>query len=549
MKKIFLYFFLAPLLSYTQIDSKDILFTIDDKPVTTAEFLRVYNKNLDLITDESQKDIDNYLQLYIDYKLKVSEAYEKKYDKKESYIFELNKYSAQLAANYLFDKESQDSLLIEAYDRTATEIKASHILIRIDENDLDTLDVYNKLVSYREEFLKNKLEYLIKKYHDGKNTFVEDLGYFSAFKMIYSFESIAYNTIIGDISMPFRTRFGYHILKVDDKRKSLGEVTVGHLMLLKKNNDSKVKINALYDSISKGGNFESFAKKYSDDKKTSSIGGKLKPFKSGQLNSLPFENAAFKLNEINQISKPIETKFGWHILKLYSKSKLASFTEMKPSLLKKIKNNSRSSIITKSFYNKLLNKYSLNYDNDLSYFVESLKGHSSQNVWKIPINMDNNKLLLKFNDTKLTYLNFANYIVESSLINETNYKLINDLYIDFINQSIMNYYKSNLLSENQEYRYVYNEYKEGLLLFDLMESEVWNKAKDDTLGLKKYFNENKSLFNDSEMVFNIEQEIPGEVISKYQVLFEKKWIKSLREKKVIFINRKVLKKTKQNINK
>jgi peptidyl-prolyl cis-trans isomerase SurA len=163
--------------------------------------------------------------------------------------------------------------------------------------------------------------------------------------------------------------------------------------------------------------------------------------------------------------------------------------------------------------------------------------------------MDNNKLLLKFNDTKLTYLNFANYIVESSLINETNYKLINDLYIDFINQSIMNYYKSNLLSENQEYRYVYNEYKEGLLLFDLMESEVWNKAKDDTLGLKKYFNENKSLFNDSEMVFNIEQEIPGEVISKYQVLFEKKWIKSLREKKVIFINRKVLKKTKQNINK
>jgi parvulin-like peptidyl-prolyl isomerase len=249
--------------TYTQIDSKDILFTIDDKPVTTAEFLRVYNKNLDLITDESQKDIDNYLQLYIDYKLKVSEAYEKKYDKKESYIFELNKYSAQLAANYLFDKESQDSLLIEAYDRTATEIKASHILIRIDENDLDTLDVYNKLVSYREEFLKNKLEYLIKKYHDGKNTFVEDLGYFSAFKMIYSFESIAYNTIIGDISMPFRTRFGYHILKVDDKRKSLGEVTVGHLMLLKKNNDSKVKINALYDSIAKGGNFESFAKKYS----------------------------------------------------------------------------------------------------------------------------------------------------------------------------------------------------------------------------------------------------------------------------------------------
>ena len=315
MKKIFLWFFLIPILSYTQINSKDILFTIDDKPVVTSEFLRVYNKNLDLITDESQKNIDNYLQLYIDYKLKVLEAYEKEYDKKESYISELNKYSAQLAANYLFDKNSQDSLLIEAYERTANEIKASHILIRIDEKELDTLQVYNKLLSYREEFSKNKLEYLIKKYHDGKNIFVEDLGYFSAFKMIYSFESKAYNTNVGDISMPFRTRFGFHILKVDDKRKSLGEVTVGHIMLLKQNNDSKSKINSLYDSIISGDSFESLAKKYSDDKKTSNIGGRLKPFTSGQLNSLPFENAAFDLKEINQISKPIETKFGLESLR------------------------------------------------------------------------------------------------------------------------------------------------------------------------------------------------------------------------------------------
>ena len=398
MKKIFLWFFLIPILSYTQINSKDILFTIDDKPVVTSEFLRVYNKNLDLITDESQKNIDNYLQLYIDYKLKVLEAYEKEYDKKESYISELNKYSAQLAANYLFDKNSQDSLLIEAYERTANEIKASHILIRIDEKELDTLQVYNKLLSYREEFSKNKLEYLIKKYHDGKNIFVEDLGYFSAFKMIYSFESKAYNTNVGDISMPFRTRFGFHILKVDDKRKSLGEVTVGHIMLLKQNNDSKSKINSLYDSIISGDSFESLAKKYSDDKKTSNIGGRLKPFTSGQLNSLPFENAAFDLKEINQISKPIETKFGWHILKLYSKSKLSSFKEMESSLIKKVQNNSRSSIISNSFYSKLLNKYALSYENDLTYFIDQLNGQNSNNVWKIPATINKKKILIKINN-------------------------------------------------------------------------------------------------------------------------------------------------------
>ena len=261
MKNFISLIFFTTFLCYSQNNSNDILFTIGDDSVNTKEFLRVYNKNLDLITDNSQKDIDNYLQLYIDYKLKVLEAYEKEYHKKESYISELNKYSSQLASNYLFDKNSQDSMLNEAYLRTKTEIKASHILIRIEDKDLDTLDIYNKLISYREDFKNYDLAYLIKKYHDGKNIFVEDLGYFSAFKMIYSFESKAYETKVGDISMPFRTRFGFHILKVEDKRESLGEVIVGHIMLSKDNNNSQSKINSLYDSIIRVGNFESFAKK------------------------------------------------------------------------------------------------------------------------------------------------------------------------------------------------------------------------------------------------------------------------------------------------
>ena len=547
MKNFILLIFFTTSLCFTQNNSNDILFTIGDDSVNTKEFLRVYNKNLDLITDNSQKDIDNYLQLYIDYKLKVLEAYEKKYDKKESYISELNKYSTQLASNYLFDKNSQDSMLNEAYLRTKTEIKASHILIRIEEQDLDTLDIYNKLISYREDFKNYDLAYLIKKYHDGKNIFVEDLGYFSAFKMIYSFESKAYETKVGDISMPFRTRFGFHVLKVEDKRESLGEVNVGHIMLSKDNNNSQSKINSLYDSIIRGDNFESFAKKYSDDKNTSSVGGRLKPFTSGQLNSLPFEKAAFDLTEINEISKPIETKFGWHILKLYSKSKLSSFKEMESSLLKKVKNNSRSSVISNSFYKKLLNKYSINYDNDLTYFKDQLNGHNANNIWKIPSTINKKKILFKINDKTLNYLDFANYIVNTSLSNGSIYSSVTDLYKDFINQSVMNYYKSNLLSENTEYRYIYNEYKEGLMLFDLMQNEVWNKAKEDTIGLKTYFKNNKSLFKIANNANPLYEDISGEVISKYQIIFENNWITSLRQKKAIFIDKKVLKKIKKTI--
>ena len=549
MKNFISLIFFTTFLCYSQNNSDDILFTIGDDSVNTKEFLRVYNKNLDLITDNSQKDIDNYLQLYIDYKLKVLEAYEKEYHKKESYISELNKYSSQLASNYLFDKNSQDSMLNEAYLRTKTEIKASHILIRIEDKDLDTLDIYNKLISYREDFKNYDLAYLIKKYHDGKNIFVEDLGYFSAFKMIYSFESKAYETKVGDISMPFRTRFGFHILKVEDKRESLGEVIVGHIMLSKDNNNSQSKINSLYDSIIRVGNFESFAKKYSDDKNTSSVGGRLKPFTSGQLNLLPFEKAAFDLTEINQISKPIETKFGWHILKLYSKSKLSSFKEMESSLLKKVKNNSRSSVISNSFYKKLLNKYSINYDNDLTYFTDQLNGHNANNIWKIPSTINKKKMLFKINDTILNYLDFANYIVNTFISNGSIYNSPTDLYKDFINQSVMDYYKSNLLSENTEYRHIYNEYKEGLMLFDLMQNEVWNKAKEDTIGLKSYFKNNKSLFKITNNVNPLYEDISAEVISKYQITFENNWIKTLRKKNAIFIDKKVIKKIKKTLKK
>ena len=216
-------------------------------------------------------------------------------------------------------------------------------------------------------------------------------------------------------------------------------------------------------------------------------------------------------------------------------------------MLKKIKNNSRSSVISNSFYNKLLKKYAVSYNNDLTYFLNELKGADNNNPWVIPNNIEKDKLLVSFNNVKLNYLDFANYIVNNALNNQFIYKPIQELYKDFINESLMNYYKNNLYSENENYRFVYNEYRDGLLLFDLMTNEVWNKAKEDTLALKKYYNNNKSLFANVDKTIKPYDEVSGEVISNYQLLFEKKWINSLREKRTIFIDKKVLKKIKKNI--
>lgn len=543
MIQLFLLLF-TPFIIFSNIND-ETLFTINKHKISSKEFINVYKKNLDIIDEKEQKDIDNYLQLYIDYKLKILDAYEKEFDKNPKYINELNNYSNQLASNYLYDKKSQEILLKEAYERTQKEIKASHILIRLEPDNLDTLDIYNNLLKYTDDLKSMDFNYVKKKYHDGEKVFVEDLGYFSAFKMIYSFESVAYNTEIGDVSKPFRTRFGYHIVKVDDKRNSLGQVTVGHIMLSKNKRGSKEKIYQLKDSLNNGANFESFAKRYSDDKSSSIKGGKLKAFTSGQLNSIPFENTAFSLNKINEISEPTETKFGWHILKLYSKSMLKSFEIMKDELIKKINNNSRSKFITDSFYKKLLEKYNITYNIDFDYFVINMFDNNGDVLSVIPETFAQNKILFTIKDDSLTYKDFATYLINNKSDKSIKKNSLDILYRNFLNSAVMTFYKDNLETENLEYAQIYKEYKEGLLLFDLMENKVWNKAKNDTIGLRVFYNENKKLSLDKNNQYIPLNEVRGEIINKYQSYIENKWISDLRKKKKIKIYKKALKKIKR----
>lgn len=543
MIQLFLLLF-TPFIIFSNIND-ETLFTINKHKISSKEFINVYKKNLDIIDEKEQKDIDNYLQLYIDYKLKILDAYEKEFDKNPKYINELNNYSNQLASNYLYDKKSQEILLKEAYERTQKEIKASHILIRLEPDNLDTLDIYNNLLKYTDDLKSMDFNYVKKKYHDGEKVFVEDLGYFSAFKMIYSFESVAYNTEIGDVSKPFRTRFGYHIVKVDDKRNSLGQVTVGHIMLSKNKRGSKEKIYQLKDSLNNGANFESFAKRYSDDKSSSIKGGKLKAFTSGQLNSIPFENTAFSLNKINEISEPTETKFGWHILKLYSKSMLKSFEIMKDELIKKINNNSRSKFITDSFYKKLLEKYNITYNIDFDYFDINMFDNNGDVLSVIPETFAQNKILFTIKDDTLTYKDFATYLINNKSDKSIKKNSLDILYRNFLNSAVMTFYKDNLETENLEYAQIYKEYKEGLLIFDLMENEVWNKAKNDTIGLRVFYNENKKLSLDKNNQYIPLNEVRGEIINKYQSYIENKWISDLRKKKKIKIYKKALKKIKR----
>ena len=276
-------------ISNAQITDDDTLLTIASTPVSANEFVRVYNKNLDLVQDDSQKEIDSYLELFINYKLKLTEAKALRYDKDPVYLKEFQSYKNQLTQSYLTDKNVTDDLVREAYDRTTNEVKAQHILILLDEVETDTLAVYSKVEAYRKRLVNEDFESLKKELHNGKNIFVEDLGYFSAFKMVYNFESAAYATKVGAVSQPFRTRFGFHVVKILEKRKSRGQVSVAHIMIANTQKDStlvaKDRIQELHRLLLQKDDFGELAKQFSDDKSSSNRGGELSPFKSGQINT------------------------------------------------------------------------------------------------------------------------------------------------------------------------------------------------------------------------------------------------------------------------
>jgi len=543
MNRFFIILFLISNFSFAQLEN-NILFKVNDSLVYVDEFNRVYNKNIDLIDENNQKDFESYLELFINYKLKLAEAYDLGLQNDPKYKSELNKYVKQLQNTYLTDRETEDKFLREAYERTKHEVNVSHVLIRIDENDNDTINVYNKLNSLRGPFLNSSIGDFKKSNQEDEELIIENLGYFSAFKMIYKFENMAYKTPVGEVSLPFRSRFGFHILKVNNKRSSLGEVTVGHIMTYKNKPNAYERITNILDSLNNGVSFEYLAKKYSDDKNSSFKGGRLNPFSSGQINSIPFENAAFELGKKNNISKPIETKYGWHIIKFYSKKNVQKFDEIKYELLNKLKKSSRFSIVSDSFYDFLMNRYGLSYqNNNLDYFISILDPGYFKGEWSIPESIQEEKILIKISDKHLKYIDFATFLEDNQRKSSvTPYqKLISDQYKSFIKYNALEIYKNNLESENSDYKFVIKEYREGLLLFNLMQDKIWTVRDSDSTKLKMFFNENKNKYTSFE-------EDRGKVIGDFQQFQEELWINSLKSKHKLTLNKRTIKRLKKDYN-
>ena len=480
---------------FASAQEKTVLFTVNEVPVYTNEFKRVYNKNLDLVKDDSQKDIDNYLDLFVKYKLKIAEAKTLGLDKKPSYLREFGNYKDQLAKNYLNDNKVTDQLVEEAYNRLQTEVDANHILVKLEENasPRDSLLAFQEIQKLRIRAINEGFDVVKKDIHNGRTLFAEELGYFTAFKMVYSFENAAYNTPVGEWSAPFRTQFGYHVVLVKDKRKNRGDVTVAHIMLLDKEDseDNQNRINEIYKRIKQGEDFGALAKQFSEDKSSSSNGGQLNTFSAGQLSSKTFEDQAFALEQAKDVSKPFKSEFGYHIVKLIEKHGIKSFSEFAPELKNKIKRDSRSKVINDKRLEGLYNKYNVSKTTpDLKPIVSILNDAYFSSSWKIPADFKGETQLFKIGNTVFSQHDFAEFLLKSQRKRQAKValeKLVADNYIVFVESSLKIYQEENLENENEDYAQILMEYRDGLLLFDLMETEIWNAAKQDSIGLQQYF--------------------------------------------------------------
>jgi peptidyl-prolyl cis-trans isomerase SurA len=490
---------------YAQDLSEKVLMNIAGKDVTAGEFIRMYSKSYE---PGNSKDLDTYLEQFVNFKLKVADAISEGYDTTSAFKNELQGYRSQLAQNYLTDATAKDKLLKQAYQRSLTEINAWHILISLppEAGADDTLKAWKKATLVRERIIRGEsFEEVARSSSDDPSVKVNggNLGYFTAFQMIMPFEDAAYNLRKGQISQPVRTPYGYHIIKVADKRPSSGKIKVAHIMrtVMPGSPESVAKaaedtIWFVYKQLQNGTPFAELAVKYSDHKETATKGGELNWFGAGEIVT-DFAEAAFALRNNGDYTKPVRTVYGWHIIKRIDRKVPGTFEETKPFLESRINESYLNSISRKSFVDKLKKEYKYRIlPAAFKWFVTNtdtliIQGKAKYNRQGMPSGP-----IYTFAGQQFTTREFADYIEKRGEMIATTDSLyfINRSLETCLSDQIIKYENSVLEKKYPDFRYLMNEFHDGILLFEISGKKVWNKTQEDSLGLKKYYEENKNRY-------------------------------------------------------
>ena len=427
-------------------------------------------------------------------------------DTTTKFINELEGYRAQLAKPYLTDDESKQEMMKEAYERAQLDVRAHHILIKLATNASpdDTLKAFEKASEIRARVLNGEdFETVARATSDDASAQRNggDLGYFTVFSMIYTFEAMAYTTPIGEISMPFRTNYGYHVLKVDDRRPARGQVKVAHIfvrtpeeMSESQKEQAYEKAQTVYDSIQSGVDFEQLARNNSEDPGSAKDGGNIPWFGTGRM--IPeFENVCFAIEEVGEYSKPFKSFYGWHIVKLVDKKGIGSYEEMEATLQEQINRGDRGKHRTERYIAKLKEEYGYSENPEsLDPVYAAIDSSLLIGMWEAGELEYLSTPLLKIGQREVTTGEFVEYIVQTQNRGKSRdpKSYVDDLLKTFSNDQIISYEESMLPEKYPEFRYIYEEYHDGILLFDIMDQQVWSMAVSDTLGLEAFHEAHKN---------------------------------------------------------
>ena len=525
-----------------------------------------------MLSEATEHDLREYRELFINYRLKVQEAEAMKLDTAANFIAELGSYETQSAQPYLVDNQVSDELIEEAFERSKSQVRASHILIRCNPSasPKDTLAAYHKILGIRDQIMnglnfneaaalysedESAREYVNPQNHTRHYGNKGELGYFSIFEMIYPFESAAFNTPVGSVSMPFRTQFGYHIVYVQDRIPAIGKIWLSQIFIadttaLSGNVKPEIleRMNEIQAAYNQGVPFDTLAKLYSDDKATKDKGGRMEPFTPSRR---PGNYVAAAIHaRPGQMTAAVPTTLGWHYLRCDSISRATVNEESRYMLKQRIARDSRSQKSKEALVERLKKEYNYNESGKakaFKFFAKNLDENSFQSTQDIPSikGIEKLKPIFTFADQQVSVQDFAKYVsrFQGVKLNGTVTDFLNQLYPNFVSEQILTYERKHLQEKYPEFRDLVKEFHDGILLYEINTQKVWGAAIQDSVGLEKFYEQIKINFpNDdpnAETPYKPMNEIRALVITRYQDYLEQQWVKELRAKYPVTVDEKV----------
>lgn len=487
------------------------LFSVGRQRTIAEEFIYMYEKNHRTQPAAfTPEKIEEYLQLYIHFKLKVADARARGLDTTRKFQQEFRTYRDDLRKPYLSAPDALEEAAREAYQRLQEEVKASHILLRLDEQatPADTLAAWNRCQQIRSRIVAGA------DFHQVAAELSEDpsarqnrgeLGFFTALQMVLPFEEAAYRLQPGELSQPVRTQFGYHLIRLEQRQPAKGEVEVSHILFRSQGPDDRQaqqRMQVAEEQLRKGRPWEEVCKEFSDDLSTREAGGRLRPFGVGALASVPeFEMAAFALREPGQVSDPFSSALGWHIVRLEKRIPVPPYEELAPSLKRRLARDERLQIAKERWRQQRKHQFGVTEYPAVVARVQALADTSlTQGRWKRPATVPRETVVVvdRIAYSTLDLLRFMEQ--RQSPVSQSVNSCFQQLYRDFVEELLLSAEDARLIATQPEYRHLLQEYREGILLFEVMEQEVWGKANADSSGLRRYFEANQSRYPAGERV-------------------------------------------------